>query len=331
MEVKRTLFPLGKMTQTLGVTFDQSRAAKEILKFTLNANVQPVVTEPGEGEVLTLTISSEKVSDVLDDTVEPENQIIPIGDTASNTYFGLPRGAQSIEYCIMVARAHLVVRSRVVEIEFETTNIDKVISASLRKNATIVDPRIPGGGASGKIIGYTLALDGDTGDFSGSIKIGSAVGYGGAVVEAAGTDDYADDYSSEYTFLVGQQNVLPLGDVGYIVPDTTVAALSWLGQLSWHDVIEEGLTVENPPAAQKAVIDAGGTSSASSIKRSRINSPTPRRKRNRLPTRSRRSRPSCGSRWYRLTTRLALTSISWFLIWSCRRTSILRRPENGKP
>src|SRR5215204_3899118 len=164
----RLLFPLGKMQQSFAVTYDHSRAAKEVLRFQLEAHVQPVVTEPGEDKVLELTISSEKVSATLD---KDEPGAIPIGDPHSNTYFGLPRGQQSIEYCILLARAHLAARSRVVGITVGVTKFMKALGVSLRKNAIITDPRLPGGAATGKIIGYHFALDGDSGEFNASIKI----------------------------------------------------------------------------------------------------------------------------------------------------------------
>lgn len=260
-EIKHSFYMLGKMTQTLAITYAHDRGAKEILTFELNANVQSVVTDPGEDDVLALTLDSEKVSDPLDDTVPVENQIIPIGDKQSSTYFGLPRGQQSLEYCIYVARAHLYVRSRVIEITVQVSNIAKALDATLRKNGTIIDPRLPGGVAGGKIIGYRFALDGDNGDFSAEIKLGASVGYigtenEGEVIAIAGTDAYATDYATGYNELTGQQNVLGSAttpgafDVGYVVPNIQSNA-DFLGSLSWHDVVLD-FSVEMGPIEQQA-------------------------------------------------------------------------------
>lgn len=264
IEAKHSFYRLGTMTQTLAITYAKDRAAKEILTFELSANIQSVVTDAGEDDVLALAINAEKVSDPLDESVPVEDRIIPIGDKQSTTYFGLPRGQQSLEYCIYVARSHLYLRSRVIEISAQVTNIPKALDVSLRKNGTIVDPRLPGGVASGKIIGYTFALDGDSGDFTAEIKIGASIGYSGSVdavevVTVAGEDAYATDYSVGYNALIGQQIVLQgmvnpgTSDVGYVVPN--IATLqNFLGSLSWQDVVT-AFSVENGPAEQIAGID----------------------------------------------------------------------------
>lgn len=44
----------------------------------------------------------------------------------------------------------------------------------------------------GKIVAYTMSGSGDDGKFIGNVSISSAIGYGGAVVTAAGTPDYCD-------------------------------------------------------------------------------------------------------------------------------------------
>jgi hypothetical protein len=120
---------------------------------------------------------------------------IPIGGTASNVtannYFPTDRGQQSIQYLICRARARLRLRSRAVKVTWECP-FDLVIGASCRKNATLFDPRLPGGVATGKITSYTLTADGQ-GKLRGHVEIGCSVGYGGVVEAIPGTPEYVTD------------------------------------------------------------------------------------------------------------------------------------------
>ena len=54
----------------------------------------------------------------------------------------------------------------------------QIVGLSCRKNATIEDPRLPGGIVLGKIVGYEMTGNGDDGEFLGKVTINSAVGNG---------------------------------------------------------------------------------------------------------------------------------------------------------
>ena len=103
---------------------------------------------------------------------------IPAGGTADNVtarcYFPTSRGAQSVQYAINRARAKIRMRSRAVEISWECP-IEMVLGMSCRMNATIYDPRLPGGVATGKVIKYGMKAK--NGQFRGSVTIGCSVGY----------------------------------------------------------------------------------------------------------------------------------------------------------
>ena len=117
---------------------------------------------------------------------------IPIGGTMTNVtarcYFPTPRGQQSIQYLIYKARARLRLRSRAVKIEFDVP-FDDALGLSCRKNATLFDPRIPGGAASGKIVSYTLSCD-EQGKLIGKVEIGCCVGLANSVPTITGTPEY---------------------------------------------------------------------------------------------------------------------------------------------
>jgi hypothetical protein len=165
----------------IGVEVEQSRT--EVIHVRVLADVQPVLTEATETENNIKEKLSAQSSDVVAEGVL----------TASDgVYFPTARGLQSLEYLMMVARAHLLMRSRAVRVAWECP-FSRVVGMSCRKNASIEDSRLPGGTALGKVVGYEMTGSGDGGNFIGKVTIGSAVGHGNPLVTAAGTPDYVND------------------------------------------------------------------------------------------------------------------------------------------
>jgi hypothetical protein len=152
---------------------------------------------------------------------------IPAGGTPGNvwarSYFPSTGGQKSLQYLIAVARAHMLMRARAVEISFDCS-FDRGIALTCRKTATPHDSRIPGGVAEGKITQAVLSMDGDSGQAICHVTLGCAIGYGQVVEEVAGTPVYVDasvlgDDVQQFT---GQTIVLPtLTDVGYSPPVAT--------------------------------------------------------------------------------------------------------------
>ena len=103
---------------------------------------------------------------------------IPIGGTTDNVtarcYFPTARGRQSLVYGINRARAKIRMRSRAVEVSWHCP-IEMVLGMSCRMNATLYDPRLPGGVATGKVIKYGMTAKG--GKIRGSVTIGCPVGH----------------------------------------------------------------------------------------------------------------------------------------------------------
>jgi hypothetical protein len=91
---------------------------------------------------------------------------------------------------------------------------------SCRKNARVFDTRLPGSSALGKVIKYGFSADGDSGKLIGTVTIGCAIGFGGAVSVSPGSPTYvSDDYVDiEYQFYADQIEVLPASDIGYTIP-----------------------------------------------------------------------------------------------------------------
>lgn len=188
--VIKVRFPRWRFLPYFPVDYEAARSRTETLNFELQADVQAMISDESETEVLQLAFSSSEVSELIDG--ENSNATMPIEDLRRAQYFTTDRGQQSIEYLVSVARTRLLTRARTVQIEFETS-FARAADLSCRLSASITDPRIPGGSASGKIIGYGFSCDGDTGTLTGSVRVGCSIGEGNSVAALAGNPVYVVD------------------------------------------------------------------------------------------------------------------------------------------
>ena len=242
---------------TLVAGYKAQRQCTEKVALTLFADVQPILTDPEDGEALRLDgIRSVNLSSGED--------LAPIIDPRRRSYIATERGNQSIEYLIALARAHLMKRARVVEITI-APKLARMPEVTLRKNAFLAEPRV--GEATGKIIGYSVALDGADGRPKCEVRIGCTIGNGGTVAAADGDPTYCTiDYAGpDYQVFINRVVLLPLDtSVGYAPP---VAApnddgLDFLSALRAEDVIEVGLTVEHGPDPEEEVPPPEGRSTS---------------------------------------------------------------------
>jgi hypothetical protein len=235
--------------------YDAQRPCTERISFSMYADVQSILTDPEDGEALRLTdIKSVNLSEPLSGITGTE---IPIGDARRRSYIATTRGLQSFEHLLALARTTLMKRARVVEIKV-TPKLSRMPEITLRKNVLVVEPRI--GEALGKIVGYSISLDGSDGRINCSVSIGCAIGRGGSVVGVDGEPTYCSiEYAgADYQQFVGR-TVLFDGDnttVGYEPP---IAApnddgINFLSALTAKDVIDQPLVVDNPPGAQAAML-----------------------------------------------------------------------------
>lgn len=148
---------------------------------------------------------------------------IPIGGTAANVparcYFPTDRGLWSVEHLICLARARLRHRARAVTVSCQVPFVAATV-LSCRKNATIHDPRLPGGEATGKVTSYSLKCDGTTGEFIGEVTIGCAVGRDGhsSAVEGVGVYAAPGYMNPGYQIMAGAEYSFPLDDISYTPP-----------------------------------------------------------------------------------------------------------------
>ena len=166
-------------------------------------------TEQGNGSVSWLSLGP-----------NPPLMPIVIGGTmtnvTANNYFSTDRGAQSIQYLINKARALMRWRARCVTVSWDAP-FDYCVGITGMMNATIYDPRIPGGVATGKVKAYTLSCTED-GEVIGHIEAGVAVGYGNSVPDISGTPEYtaATGYMEPgYQLYDGGQYALAEEDIAY--------------------------------------------------------------------------------------------------------------------
>jgi hypothetical protein len=177
---------------------------------------------------------------------------IPIGDLRRRSYIATERGNRSLEHLIALARAHLLQRSRVVEIAF-APRLARMPEITLRKNGFLIEPRV--GEALGKIIGYSLALDGSNGRINCQVRIGCTIGYGGSAVASGGTPTYCTvDYAgADYQQFIGRTVGLFDTSVVYQPPnaDPNDDGINFLSTLRAADVIAIPLVVINTAYEQE--------------------------------------------------------------------------------
>lgn len=251
--------PLHHLTPILQVGYDAARPFTEMVSLTLVAEMQAIVTLPEDDEPETIALRSVNLSEALPDTS------IPIGDTQRRSYITTERGLRSIEYMILRARAALLMRSRAVGIAFApyartVAELDRIVALSLRHSALIHDWRIPGGEASGKVAAKTIALNGDNGVIECLVRLGCPIGKGGTATIVEGSGLYVDNAAmgADLQEYEGRQVTIDTDtSVGYAPPlfAPNDDGINFLSTLTAADIIETGLTVENPPATQRAALD----------------------------------------------------------------------------
>jgi len=195
--------PIWQIAIKMRLHWEAARDRTEVIQFEVEADVQPLLSEPGEEEVIYLSMGPADVDSY-------------IGDRRRDIYFRTTRGAQSVQNLLARARAHLLARARAVDVTFSVPFEDG-LAFSCRKSASVADPRIPGGIAAGKIKAYSLAANGDSGELLATATIGCTVGRDGTIEVVPGVPTYvADGYANAGYQETEDEVVVPFpGDLGY--------------------------------------------------------------------------------------------------------------------
>lgn len=216
----QTLFvPKWNVATTLSIAADAAFKRAEIVKFTLNSDLQQIIIDAGETQVSELkTINGGDVGVAIPDDSSAGSSI-PIGDAQRRSFFPTDRGIDCIKYGLLVARAMLRKSARSAGLSWDVS-FERALDLNCRKNAGLEDDRIPGGHASGKIVSYQIMGNGDQAKFDGGVTIGCAIGMGNSVTADPGEDDYIDDdYIEDYYERLGEILLASgEGDVGFSIP-----------------------------------------------------------------------------------------------------------------
>jgi hypothetical protein len=195
--------PVWRIAPVLQVNWDVERARTEVVRFTLGADVQPLLTDADEAETVRMNIGPVDVDGY-------------IGDARRSRYFNTEAGQDSLHNLIARARAILLYRARAIDVSFEVP-FHVAAQMTCRQSGYIEDSRIPGGNAAGKVKAYAFSAHGDSGELVGSVVLACTVGRDGTVAAEPGDPDYCvSDYVGatyqDYDDVVS----IPLGgDVGY--------------------------------------------------------------------------------------------------------------------
>jgi len=233
---------------TLVAGYSAERQCTEKVSLTLFADVQPILTDPEDGEAL-------RIDDIRSVNLSDPEEGTPIGDPRRRSYIATERGNRSLEHLIALARTNLMKRARAVEITF-APKLSRMPEVTLRKSAFLAEPRV--GEALGKIIAYSIALDGEDGKPNCQIRMACTIGYGGLAVADDGLPTYCStDYVGfDYQQFVGRTVLVDAfldSSVGYQPPDASPNddGIDFLSALTADDVIDVGLVVEHGPDPTK--------------------------------------------------------------------------------
>lgn len=196
--------PVWQIGAKLKVRWKTSRQRTEVVNFSVEANVQPLLTEPGDDEVIYLTFGPADVDDFME-------------DKRRATFFETDRGHAALQSLLTQVSAHLYARARAVDVAFTLIDFEAGLNLSTSGAASIADDRLPGGLAAGKIKSYSISVDGDSGSMTASLTIGCAVGRNGVIDSDAGTPSYVNDGYVEpgYQDAAGRVIAIANGSIGY--------------------------------------------------------------------------------------------------------------------
>jgi hypothetical protein len=242
----------------IGADPDVRRRQSERVTFTLEADVQPVVTLPEEEDQERIEISSVDIAGEIDGAS-------PLPLPSSRTYLTSPRGQQSIQYLLLLARARLLIAARAVELTAQVP-FERIADVTLRKSAQLEDPRLPGGAALGKMLRYAATLSGDDGQPQLEITVGCTVGRDGTIETSPGQPTWASEewVGNDWQEFTEKTVVVDTGlsDVGFIVPlaNPQDDGLNFEFGLSINDILKSDIVVlsTEPPTIRFSLVPLSG-------------------------------------------------------------------------
>jgi hypothetical protein len=218
-------YPLNFFEVGLTVDFQAKREWTEVISFFMESDIQDIVSDSrAHTETVNLTTNSLSLNITPDGTT-------PLYDTRSNTFFKTDYGRNvSFPFLVAYAKAKLTFKARAVTIEI-TVPFWKALGISCRHNVHVIDERIPGGQATGKVIGYEFTASASAGEKL-KIKIGCCIGKNGTVAPSPGTGAYVQDgYFAD--------NASAQTQTGATIGDDTITYQSF----DELDIVDDGLNL----------------------------------------------------------------------------------------
>lgn len=239
-----------------GIDPSVSRKQNELVSLTLEADVQSVVTLPEDADEATIDLNSVDLADALGEDSDSASDP-PLNSPSTRVYLTTSRGLQTLQHMVLLARARLLSAARAIEITADVP-FDRLPDISLRKSAQVIDPRLPGGTAEGKVVSYRASLSGDEGKLQLEVTIGCAIGKDGTISAIAGQPTWAEEAyaGNDYQEYTGKQVVIETGksDVGFTVPlaNPQDDGINFGVGLSPFSILRSPITVPsvNPPVVR---------------------------------------------------------------------------------
>jgi hypothetical protein len=196
----------------LSLRYDMSRKRGETITFTMDSNLQSIVTAPADEPANPIVLSMNGTDVGLN-----LQGIVPIGDPARSSFFPTDRGIKRCNIrCSWHGRICCSARRHVVDCTF-----GRAVNLSCRRtHCCMIFVCLAGGPC--KDPEYHIKGSGDTGLLVGSVQIESTVGAGGTVTVSEGTPEYVDDgyVVPGYQFYADTSVALPTEDITFTVPRT---------------------------------------------------------------------------------------------------------------
>lgn len=164
---------------------EYSQKRREIMHTVVTSETQNVSLSSDRTELLTARLQ--------DPTALTQDEVLDVGKPSFFYEAGdlTSYGRDAVEHIVLQAMARLKKAARAVEIQFDCA-AEKILELTCDYTVKINDPRIPGAEAIGKVVGYTILIDGDTGSQFGQVKIACCLG---TAQDSIGSGDPIDETS----------------------------------------------------------------------------------------------------------------------------------------
>ena len=209
-------FPTETLKFRTAVEYQADRRRTETVAAVMTADVQRQLSDSADQDQETIELTSDYVGQGVD-----PGGAMPIGSLVYKSYFQTDRGTQSFEYLLLAARAKLRARARSVDVTFAVP-WTTALGIGLKHSVTLLDRRLPGGTATGKVKSYTLrAADGVQ---LGEFVIGCTIGNGTPSAAAVGEPTYVEEDYVEpgWQVYAGAQHPLFEDEFAYETLEATI-------------------------------------------------------------------------------------------------------------